>query len=185
MSGLRKGPTTDVGVARRSHQGRRDCWWAFESVFGWQGRLANRPYGGCWWLFGWQAPPVPGHPLRARFARPRPLALERRGGEGGGCLSPCLAGKPRPAPASPAHVASLVRAPFPLRRGRFANRPYDAGRQGMCCYDRRRPGVRSMARRIRGVPPRALTITVISLPIRAERVPPKVQPRGNRPIPME
>ena len=51
-------------------------------------------------------------------------------------------------------------------------------------YDRRRPGARSMAMRTRGVPPMALIIRVISLPIRAERVPPKVQPRGKRPMPM-
>ncbi len=45
MLGLRKGPTTDVGVAQGSRQGGGDCWWAFESVSGWQGRFANRPYG--------------------------------------------------------------------------------------------------------------------------------------------
>ena len=115
MWGLRKRPTTDVGVARRSHQGRGDCW-----------RLCKGPVEGC--LHSWvdrrspsgAAPPrhAPtsslrllaspffpkgnvvsyrlsglrglvvgsgpsrrsGHPLRVRFARPRPLALKRRGG---------------------------------------------------------------------------------------------------------
>ena len=97
----------------------------------------RRRYGSTIWLLvvGWFWPHRPGHPLRNPSESPlgnlqgvRDPATPCDGAKGRWVdrrwLSPCLVGRPRPAPASPAHVASLVRAPFALRRGRFGDRRY-------------------------------------------------------------
>ena len=81
-------------------------------------------------------------------------------------------------------VASAPRRAPPAFSLRSSASPSLREGDGSLIHDFLKPGASSIAKRMSGVPPSALTIRVISLPMRAERVPPKVQPRGKSPTPM-